>query len=126
MAGYNGRSGDIVGVVTYKNREDKDMIRTIVQLEKFTGVTAKDFFESQGDLYVSVNGQNYRVADNAECYGGMAGNPHRPRQLVPPAQARRPCQRHQSLLQQAHRLYRSHRQAGTSHYGGLIFSLSHS
>lgn len=50
------------------------MIRTIVQLEKFTGVTAKDFFESQGDLYVSVNGQNYRVADNAECYGGMAGN----------------------------------------------------
>ena len=74
VAGYNGRSGDIVGVVTYKNREDKDMIRTIVQLEKFTGVTAKDFFESQGDLYVSVNGQNYRVADNAECYGGMAGN----------------------------------------------------
>lgn len=74
VAGYNGRSGDIVGVVTYKNREDKDMIRTIVHLEKFTGVTAKDFFESQGDLYVSVNGQNYRVADNAECYGGMAGN----------------------------------------------------
>lgn len=73
-AGYNGKSGDIVGIVTYKNRNGENMIRTIVQLEQIKNVSAKDFFESQGSLYVSINGQNYKVADNVECYGGMGSN----------------------------------------------------
>lgn len=73
-AGYAGNSGDIVGIVTYKNREGKDLIRTVLQMTKLVGVTGKDFFESQGDLYVTVGGTNYRVADDVECYGGMAGN----------------------------------------------------
>ena len=46
----------------------------MLKLTKLVGVTGKDFFESQGDLYVSVGGTNYRVADDVECYGGMSGN----------------------------------------------------
>ena len=75
IAGYSGRSGDIVGIVTYKSSEGKDMIRTVLQLKKVVGVTGKDFFESQGDLYVSVGGTNYRVADGVECFAGQTEKP---------------------------------------------------
>ena len=73
-AGYSGRTGDIVGIVTYKTQNDDLLIRDVLKLTKLVGVTGKDFFESQGDLYVSVGGTNYRVADDVECYGGMSGN----------------------------------------------------
>ena len=70
IAGYAGRSGDIVGIVSYKNREGKDMIRTILELTERT-VSAKDFFQSEGSWYVTANGRNYKVASDVECYGGM-------------------------------------------------------
>lgn len=70
-AGYSGRTGDIVGIVTYKTQDGEDLIRDVLQLTKLVGVTGKDFFESQGDVYVSVGGKNYRVADGVECYGGQ-------------------------------------------------------
>ena len=73
-AGYSGKTGDIVGIVTYKNQNGEDLIRTVLQLTKLVGVTGKDFFESQGDMYVTVGGTNYRVADDVECYGGMGGS----------------------------------------------------
>ena len=70
IAGYAGRSGDIIGVVTYKNREGNDMIRTILELTERT-VSAKDFFQSEGNWYVTANGRNYKVASDVKCYGGM-------------------------------------------------------
>ena len=72
-AGYAGRSGDIIGVVTYKNREGKDMIRTILELTE-RDVTARDFFQSEGSWYVTAAGRNYKVADDVECYGGMGSS----------------------------------------------------
>lgn len=73
-AGYSGKTGDIVGIVTYESQKGELLIRDVLQLTKMVGITGKDFFESQGDLYVSVGGTNYRVADDVECYGGMSGN----------------------------------------------------
>ena len=70
IAGYAGRSGDIVGIVSYKNRKGDDMIRTILELTERT-VSAKDFFQSEGSWYVTANGRNYKVASDVECYGGM-------------------------------------------------------
>ena len=72
-AGYAGRTGDIIGVVTYKNRDNKDMIRTVLQLTE-RDVTARDFFQSEGSWYVTAAGRNYKVADNVECYGGMGSS----------------------------------------------------
>ena len=59
-----------MGIVSYKNREGKDMIRTILELTERT-VSAKDFFQSEGSWYVTANGRNYKVASDVECYGGM-------------------------------------------------------
>lgn len=73
-AGYSGRTGDIVGIVTYKSQSGELFIRDVLQLTKMVGVTEKDFFVSQGNVYVTVGGQNYRVADDVECYGGMSGD----------------------------------------------------
>ena len=72
-AGYSGKTGDIVGIVTYKNQNGENLIRTVLQLTKLVGVTSKDFFESQGDVYVTIGGTNYRVAGDVECYAGVAG-----------------------------------------------------
>ena len=77
-AGYSGKTGDIVGIVTYKSQDGELLIRDVIQLTKLVGVTGKDFFESQGNMYVSVGGTNYRVADDVECYGGMSGNRNDP------------------------------------------------
>lgn len=73
-SGYAGKSGQVVGVSTYKNSKGEEMIRSVVPLEKLKGVTAKDIFESQGDLYVSVNGRNYQIATDVECYSGITDN----------------------------------------------------
>ena len=69
-AGYAGRTGDIIGVVTYNNREGKPLIRTVLELTE-RKITARDFFESEGSWYVTANGRNYKVADDVKCYGGM-------------------------------------------------------
>ena len=69
-AGYSGRSGDIIGVVTYNNRNGEPMIRTILELTE-RDVTARDFFESEGSWYVTSDGRNYKVANDVKCYGGM-------------------------------------------------------
>jgi len=73
-AGYNGRSGDIVGVVTYKNRDGKNMIRTVLQLDKIQKVSGSAFFESQGALYVTAQGRTYRLADDVECWAQKSGD----------------------------------------------------
>ena len=72
-AGYSGRTGDIVGIVTYKNRAGDNLIRTVLELTE-RKITARDFFESEGSWYVTANGRNYKVADDVECYGGMGGS----------------------------------------------------
>ena len=69
-AGYSGRSGDIVGVVTYPNREGKAMIRTVLELTE-QKVSSRDFFQSDGNWYVTAGGRTYLVANDVECYGGM-------------------------------------------------------
>lgn len=71
VAGYSGKTGDIVGIVTYPSQKNELLIRDVIRLTKLIGVTGKDFFESQGDMYVSVGGTNYRLADDVECYGGQ-------------------------------------------------------
>ena len=74
VAGYSGKTGDIVGIVTYDNQKGEMLIRDVLRLTKLVGVTGKDFFESQGDIYVSIGGTNYRVADDVECYGGQGSS----------------------------------------------------
>ena len=69
-AGYAGRTGDIIGVVTYNNRAGEPLIRTVLELTE-RKITARDFFESEGSWYVTANGRNYKVADDVKCYGGM-------------------------------------------------------
>ena len=72
---YNGQSGDMIGVVLGSNREGKATIRSIVKLMELKNVKAEDFFESQGVSYVNYRGQNYRIANNVECYYNRTGNP---------------------------------------------------
>ena len=71
---YKGRSGDMVGVVTGKDRAGKYIIKSVVQLVEIHSVKAGDFFDSQGVPYVRVQGQAYRIADNVECYYDRANN----------------------------------------------------
>ena len=74
LAGYNGRAGDIIGVVASKNRSGDNMIRTILELTKVENVSPANFFDSQGVPHVTVNGRTYRVADDVECYGAFNEN----------------------------------------------------
>ena len=74
LAGYNGRAGDIIGVVASKNRSGDNMIRTILELTRVDNVSPGDFFDSQGVPHVTVNGRTYRVADDVECYGAFNEN----------------------------------------------------
>lgn len=72
--GYNGRSGDIVAVSVGKDREGKDIIRSINKLTEVKNVKPSDFFESQGSPHVTVNGRTYRVADDVECFRNQSGS----------------------------------------------------
>ena len=71
---YHGSSGDMVGVVVGKNRDGKNTIQEVKPLTILRNVKLSDFFESQGEPYVTVNGQTYRIADNVECYYNRTGN----------------------------------------------------
>ena len=71
---YNGRSGDFVGVAVGQNRENKPIIKAVIQLQEIKGITPGDFFESQGATYVNANGRTYRVADEVECYRPISSN----------------------------------------------------
>lgn len=71
---YRGNSGDMVGVVVGKDREDRNTIRSVVQLTEVRGVKASDFFESQGIPHVTAGGRTYRIADGVECFQAVSGN----------------------------------------------------
>ena len=71
---YKGRSGDMVGVVTGKDRDGNNTIRSIVSLTEIHSVKLSDFFDSQGVPHVNVHGQTYRIADDVECYYNRANN----------------------------------------------------
>ena len=71
---YNGKSGDFVGVAVGQNRENKPIIKAVIQLQEIKGITPGDFFESQGATYVNANGRTYRVADEVECYRPISSN----------------------------------------------------
>ena len=71
---YHGSSGDMVGVVVGKNRGGENTIQEVKPLTILRNVKLSDFFESQGEPYVTVNGQTYRIADNVECYYNRTGN----------------------------------------------------
>lgn len=70
---YRGSSGDMVGVVVGKDRKGSNTIKEVVKL---TAVKAEgsDFFESQGETYVTVKGQTYRISSGVECYYNRTGN----------------------------------------------------
>ena len=57
-----------------KDREGKDIIRSINKLTEVKNVKPSDFFESQGSPYVTVNGRTYRVADDVECFRNQGGS----------------------------------------------------
>lgn len=71
---YKGRSGDMVGVVLGKDRAGKNIIRTVIQLTEIHSVKAGDFFDSQGEPYVNIHGQTYKISDNVECYYNRSGS----------------------------------------------------
>ena len=70
---YRGSSGDMVGVVVGTDRKGGNTIKEVVKL---TAVKAEgsDFFESQGETYVTVKGQTYRISSGVECYYNRTGN----------------------------------------------------
>lgn len=63
----------MVGVVVGKDRKGSNTIKEVVKL---TAVKAEgsDFFESQGETYVTVKGQTYRISSGVECYYNRTGN----------------------------------------------------
>lgn len=69
---YNGNSGDMVGLVTAKDKDGKDYIQdqNVSKLTEIKNVKPSDFFESQGVYHVTVGGRTYRVSDNVECCRG--------------------------------------------------------
>ena len=71
---YRGSSGDMVGVVVGKDREGRNTIREIKTLTRVSGAKLSDFFDSQGEPYVTVAGQTYHIASNVECYYNRTGN----------------------------------------------------
>lgn len=71
---YRGGSGDMVGVVVGKDREDRNTIRSVIQLSEIRGVKIGDFFERDGIPYVTAGGRTYRIADGVECFQAVSGN----------------------------------------------------
>lgn len=71
---YRGSSGDMVGVVVGKDREGRNTIREIKPLTRVSGAKLSNFFDSQGEPYVTVAGQTYHIASNVECYYNRTGN----------------------------------------------------
>ena len=57
-------------MVTYKNRNNENMIRTVLQLTQ-REVSARNFFQSEGDWYVTAGGVNYKVAGDVKCYAKL-------------------------------------------------------
>ena len=66
--GYNGKSGDVVGVVSGPGQNKDVVIASSVKLTEVKNVQRRAFFERDGQYYVNVNNQSYRVADNVECF----------------------------------------------------------
>lgn len=67
--GYNGKNGDMVGVITGTARGEQGgtTLLSVIQLTEIKGVTPSDFFKSQNGDYVTVEGRTYRVASDVEC-----------------------------------------------------------
>ena len=65
---YRGSSGDMVGVVLGTDRNGDTTILDLINLQATQQVKASDFFESQGEVYVTAGGHTYRVSDQVECY----------------------------------------------------------
>lgn len=74
-AGYSGRSGDMVGVVTGKpmNGGENSTIKAIIQLTEVKGVKSGDFFLNDDAWHVTVKGRTYRVASDVECCRDLGG-----------------------------------------------------
>ena len=71
---YYGNSGDMVGVVVGKDRTGANTIKEAARLTEVKNVKASDFYDSQGDPYVTVAGRTYRIAGNVECYYNRTGS----------------------------------------------------
>lgn len=71
---YRGASGDMVGVVLGTDRNGDNTILEIINLQAARQVKASDFFESQGEVYVTAGGYTYRVSDQVECYYRRTGD----------------------------------------------------
>ena len=64
----------MVGVVVGKDRTGANTIKEAARLTEVKNVKASDFFDSQGDPYVTVAGRTYRIAGNVECYYNRTGS----------------------------------------------------
>ena len=64
----------MVGVVVGKDRKGSNTIKEVVKLTTLSNVKGSDFFESQGETYVTVKGQAYRISSGVECYYNRTGN----------------------------------------------------
>lgn len=71
---YRGGSGDMVGVVVGTDRENRNTIRSVIQLTEVRGVKLSDFFERDGVPYVTTGGRTYRIAQEVECFRAVSGN----------------------------------------------------
>jgi hypothetical protein len=71
---YNGKSGDLVGVVVGVDSSGAASIRSVTALTAVKNVSPAQFFESQGLTYVSVSGKTYQVADGVECYRSLSSS----------------------------------------------------
>ena len=69
-AGYIGKNGEFVGVAV----GSKGSIRGVETLITVKNVSPTDFFESQGQTYVTVGGKTYPVADDVECYRNVGAS----------------------------------------------------
>ena len=64
----------MVGVVVGTDRENRNTIRSVIQLTEVRGVKLSDFFERDGVPYVTTGGRTYRIAQEVECFRAVSGN----------------------------------------------------
>lgn len=78
QVGYNGKSGDMVGVVTSTPKGQAEggefTLASIVPLTEVKGVKPGDFFTSQDAQYVTAGGRTYHVATDVECCRSSGGS----------------------------------------------------
>lgn len=68
QSGYGGKNGTFAGVSVGRNSLGEPTIRSSMELTAVKNVTPADFFQSQGQNYVTAGGKTYLVSDEVECY----------------------------------------------------------